>query len=101
MTRKKLRAQAKSKPSLSSSMGKELGSWNFVIFLTLAFVLLVIVVVSMKGVALDLRSRAGLACPNPLAAFNGQLPQSSECNGEWKLSTDARGCQVFLCQPTK
>ncbi len=98
MARKKFRTQ-KSRVSLSHSMGKELGSWNFVIFLTLAFVLLVIVVVSMKGVALDLRSRAGLACPNPLAAFNGKLPQTSECDGEWRLSEDVRGCQVFLCQP--
>jgi hypothetical protein len=80
-------------------MGKQLSSWNVIIFLTLAFVLLVVVVVSMNGVALDLRSRAGLACPNPLAAFNGRLPKASECNGEWKLSADARGCQVFLCQP--
>ncbi len=99
MARKKSRTQTKSHASLSHTMGKELGSWNFVIFLTLAFILLVIVVVSMKGVALDLRSRAGLACPNPLAAFNGQLPQASECNGQWRLSEDARGCQVFLCQP--
>lgn len=95
----KKRSRTPVKPSLSSKMGKDLGSWNFVIFLTLAFLLLVVVVASMKGVALDLRSRAGLACPNPLAAFNGQLPQSSECNGEWKLGSDARGCQVFLCQP--
>lgn len=101
MARKKFRTQTKSRASLSHTMGKELGSWNFVIFLTLAFVLLVVVVVSMKGVALDLRSRAGLACPNPLAAFNGQLPQQAECNGEWKLSEDVRGCQVFLCQAAK
>jgi len=99
MARKKSRTQGRIKPSLSSVMGKDLGSWNFVIFLTLAFVLLVVIVVSMQGVALDLRSRAGLSCPNPLAAFNGKLPQASECNGEWKLGTDARGCQVFLCQP--
>lgn len=99
MARKKSRTQTRSKSSISNAMGKELGSWNFVIFLTLAFVLLVVVVISMKGVALDLRSRAGLSCPNPLAAFNGKLPQGSECNGEWKLSQDARGCQVFLCQP--
>ena len=93
------RKRSYTRHSLSRVMGKELGSWNFVIFLTLAFVLLVVVVVSMQGVALDLRSRAGLACPNPLAAFNGKLPQSNECDGEWKLSSDARGCQVFLCQP--
>lgn len=80
-------------------MGKDLGSWNFVIFLTLALVLLVVVVASMKNVAQDLRSKAGLSCPNPLAAFNGKLPQPTECNGEWKLSEDTRGCQVFVCQP--
>lgn len=80
-------------------MGKDLASWNFVIFLTLAFILLVVIVSSMKSVALDMRSRAGLSCPNPLAAFNGKLPQPNECNGDWKLANDARGCQVFLCQP--
>lgn len=85
--------------ALTSTMGKQLSSWNFVIFLTLAFILLIVVVVSMQGVATDLRSRAGLSCPNPLAAFSGKLPQAEECNGEWKLSKDARGCQVFLCQP--
>lgn len=99
MARKKSRSTPKSTASLPSMMGKELGSWNFIIFLTLAFVLVVVVVVMMKGVAIDLRSRAGLACPNPLAAFNGRLPAPSECNGEWKLSSDSRGCQVFLCQP--
>lgn len=80
-------------------MSRDLSSWNFVIFLTLAFILLVVIVVSMKGVALDMRSRAGLSCPNPLAAFNGTLPKASECNGQWKLGTDANNCQVFLCQP--
>jgi len=97
MARKKSRTPNKIKPSFTGSMGKELGSWNFVIFLTLAFVLLVVVVVSMKGVALDLRSKAGLSCPDPLAAFNGRLPAPSECNGEWKLSSDSRGWQVFFC----
>lgn len=97
MARKKSRSY--SKPSISAAMGKDLGSWNFVIFLLLAFVLLVVVVMMMKGVALDLRSRAGLSCPDPLSAFNGKLPQRTDCNGEWKLSEDARGCQVFVCQP--
>lgn len=80
-------------------MRKDIASWNFIIFLTLAFILLVAIVTSMKGIALDLRSRAGLSCPNPLAAFNNKLPKPEECNGEWKLANDARGCQVFLCQP--
>lgn len=99
MARKKIRSRSHTKASASAVVGKDLSNWNFVIFLVLAFILLVVVVVSMKGVALDLRSRAGLSCPNPLAAFNGRLPQPSECNGDWKLSRDARGCQVFVCQP--
>lgn len=91
--------RSRMKPSLPVKMGRDLSSWNFVIFLTLAFILLVIIVVSLKGVALDMRSRAGLSCPNPLAAFNGALPKASECNGQWKLGLDANNCQVFLCQP--
>lgn len=97
MARKKSRAFTK--PSFSAAMEKDLGSWNFVIFLLLAFVLLVTIVVMMKGVAIDLRSKAGLSCPDPLAAFSGRLPQPTECNGQWKLSEDSRGCQVFVCQP--
>ncbi len=94
-------SRSRVRPNVSAVMGKDLSQWNFVIFLVLAFILLVVIVVSMKGVALDMRSRAGLSCPNPLSAFNGQLPKASECNGEWKLGTDVRGCQVFLCQPVK
>lgn len=77
---------------------KDLGAWNFIIFLTIALMLLVLVVSSMRGVAVDLRSRAGLTCPNPLSAFGGQLPKTADCSGEWKLSKDAKGCEVFLCQ---
>lgn len=97
MARRSVRSKTNYKAA--TAVGRDLSKWNFVIFLILALILLVVVVTSMKGVALDLRSRAGLACPNPLAAFNGQLPKASECNGEWKLGTDARNCQVFLCQP--
>ena len=68
------------------------------IFLTIALILLVLVVSRMQGVALDLRSRAGLSCPDPLTAFGGKLPTTRDCSGEWKLSEDAKGCQVFLCQ---
>ena len=80
---------------------RDLSSWNFVIFLTLALILLATVLGISSKLTLDLRSRAGLACPDPLAAFNGRLPSPSDCSGEWKLSQDARGCQVFLCQAKK
>jgi hypothetical protein len=78
---------------------KDLNAWSFAIFLTLALVLLVAVVGIVNGLSLDIRSRAGLACPNPLAAFNGKLPPTEQCNGEWKLANDARGCQTFFCTP--
>lgn len=85
--------------SLPSSRGfRDLSAWNFIIFLTIALMLLVLVVNRMQGVAMDLRSRAGLSCPDPLVAFGGNLPQTNDCSGEWKLSVDAKGCQVFLCQ---
>ena len=100
MARKKTRSSSvRSNSSMSAAMGRDLGSWNFVIFLTLAFVLLVVVVISMKGVALDLRSKAGLTCPNPLTPFNGHLPNKNDCAGDWKVSEDSRGCQIFVCQP--
>ena len=82
----------------SSKLYNDLSAWNFVIFLTIALILLVLVVSRMQGVALDLRSKAGLSCPDPLTAFGGKLPVTQDCNGEWKLSEDAKGCQVFLCQ---
>lgn len=95
MAKRKVRS---SKTISASYIKKDLGSWNFIIFLTLAFILLVVIVSNMKSLALDLRTRAGLACPNALAAFNNKLPRPEDCSGLWKLSTDARGCQVFLCQ---
>lgn len=77
---------------------KDFSAWNFIIFLTISLILLVLVVSGMQEVAVDLRSRAGLTCPNPLSAFGGQLPKTADCSGEWKLGSDAKGCQVFLCQ---
>lgn len=84
--------------SQQSSAFKDISAWNFIIFLTIALILLVLVVNRMQGVAYDLRSRAGLSCPNPLTAFGGNLPVTKDCSGEWKLSEDSKGCQVFLCQ---
>lgn len=81
-----------------TSAFKDLSAWNFILFLTVALILLVLIVNRMQGVAIDLRSRAGLSCPNPLSAFGGQLPNTKDCSGVWKLSTDTRGCQIFLCQ---
>ena len=88
-----------SKYAASSLLKKDFAGWNFVIFLTLAFMLLVAILVSMKGVALDIRSKAGLACKSPFTAFGNRLPRAAECNGEWKLLEDEKGCQAFACVP--
>lgn len=70
----------------------DISSWNFIIFLTLAFILLVVVVTSMKNLSLDLRSRAGLACPD-LA-----LPKAEDCAGGWTYKRDVNGCLAFFCE---
>lgn len=70
----------------------DLSSWNFVIFLTLAFILLVVVVAAMKNVSLDLRSKAGLACPQL------SLPRAEDCPGGWTYKRDAQGCLAFFCE---
>lgn len=71
----------------------DLASWNFIIFLTLAFVLLVVVLSAMNKVSLDLRSRAGLACPQL------SLPRAEDCAGGWTFKRDVNGCLAFFCEP--
>lgn len=95
------RSTRSNKQASITSIKKDFAGWNFVIFLTLAFMLLVAILVSLKGVALDVRSKAGLTCTSPFAAFGNRLPRAAECNGEWKLLEDTRGCQAFACVPPK
>lgn len=75
----------------------ELTSWNFIIFLTLAFLLLVIVLSAMRGVTTDLRSRAGLSCPE---IKSSELPAPEACpGGVWQYKRNAQtGCPAFHCQ---
>jgi len=70
----------------------DLASWNFIIFLTLAFILLVVVLTAVKKTSLDLRSRAGLSCPQ-LA-----LPRAEDCAGGWTYKRDGSGCLAFFCE---
>lgn len=70
----------------------DLASWNFIIFLTLAFILLVVVLTAVKKTSLDLRSRAGLACPEL------SLPRAEDCSGGWTYKRDANGCLAFFCE---
>ena len=70
----------------------DVASWNFIIFLTLAFILLVIVLSAMNRVSFDLRSRAGLTCPEVT------LPRAEDCPDGWTFKRDAAGCLAFFCE---
>ncbi len=77
----------------SQSFKRDLSSWNFVLFLTLAFVLLVVVLNGMNRVSLDVRSRAGLTCPEVT------LPRAEDCSSGWIYKRDApNGCLAFFCE---
>jgi hypothetical protein len=73
----------------------DLRSWNFVIFLTLAFILLVVVLSAMSRLTLDVRSRAGLTCPTLT------LPKPEDCpGGKWIYQRNTAGCVEMLCDIT-
>lgn len=70
----------------------DLTSWNFIMFLTLALILLAVVLTAMKNVSLDVRSRAGLECPRVT------LPRAEDCPSGWIYKRDAsNGCLDFFC----
>ena len=70
----------------------DLASWNFIIFLTLAFILLVVVLTAMRRMTFDLRSRAGLECPEI------SLPRAEDCSTGWIYKRDTTtGCLKFFC----
>lgn len=75
---------------------KELTSWNFIIFLMLAFLLLVMILSTMRGVTTDLRSKAGLSCP---VISQDELPLPEDCpGGKWDYIRSAEtGCPSFVC----
>lgn len=70
----------------------DLSSWNFILFLTLAFILLVVVLTLMKNVTQDVRSKAGFECPQL------SLPRAEDCSSGWVYKRDATsGCLGFFC----
>jgi hypothetical protein len=73
----------------------DLSGWNFIIFLTLAFMLIIFVLSAMRGVSQDVRTKAGLACPTVT------LPDPAACSTGWKLTTDANNCTGFICESAK
>lgn len=72
----------------------DFSGWNFIIFLTLAFVLVVVVALAMGDTATELRAKAGLSCP-----IIKELPRPEDCpGGEWKFRRGENGCQAFFCE---
>lgn len=71
---------------------KDIASWNFIIFLTLAFILLVIVLTATNRIALDIRSRAAGNCPKL------SIPRAEDCPGGWTFKRDTSGCLAFFCE---
>jgi len=78
----------------TSHFRNDLSSWNFILFLTLAFILLVVVLTLMRNVSQDVRTRAGLECP----VVN--LPRAEDCSSGWVYKRNSNGCLAFFCEPT-
>lgn len=74
----------------------DVASWNFVLFLVLAFILLVVLVSALTATSHDVRSKAGLECPSV------SLPRPEDCPGTWKYGRDVtNGCPAFICEAAK
>lgn len=80
------------KTSHTKPFKNDLSSWNFILFLTLAFILLVVVLTLMKNVSQDVRTRAGLECPQ-------LTPRVEDCStGSMIYKRDpTSGCLSFTC----
>lgn len=67
--------------------------WNFILFLVLAFILMVSLLNALKNISLDIRSKAGLVCPQVV------IPRAEDCPGGWKYQRDVtNGCPTFVCE---
>jgi hypothetical protein len=70
----------------------DFGKWNFVIFLTLALMLIAMVASVLRTVnvsSLDARSKAAYQCPTV------KLP--SDCQGRIIRGTDSNSCITYVC----
>lgn len=89
----KLSRRGRARTLKQSTSILDISAWNFIIFLTLAFILLVVVLTQINKVGFDLRAKAGLAaCPQLTA------PRAEDCAGGWTFKRDTNGCLAFLCE---
>lgn len=78
-----------------TKLPSELSSWNFIIFLVLALVLITMVAGVLSQRATDLHARAFNRCPDVT-----DLPRPEACpGGEWKFKRGSDGCSAFFCEP--
>jgi hypothetical protein len=83
------------KKNKTRNLPAETKSWNFVLFLTLALMLLVSVMAAINRTAQDLRIKARLDCPDVAKI----LPRPEDCpGGKWTYSRDPSGCPAFICE---
>jgi len=75
----------------------DFSSWNFIIFLVLTCILIVVVATILQGPVRDLSAKAGIQCPQITS-----LPRPEDCpGGKWVFSRDpVNSCSTFTC-PTK
>lgn len=76
----------------ASARRVDIASWNFIIFLTLAFILLVVVLTQMNKTTFELRAKAGLTCPELIT------PRAEDCPGGWTFKRDMNGCLGYFCE---
>lgn len=89
-------------------LSEDLAKWNFVIFLTLSFMLLAAVTYTLNKQGFDLRSRAASGsarCVNPSYPANWKA-QKAHCiqteNGEFSWEVDAQKCRLIpVCKTDK
>jgi len=82
--------QSSRKPTFQKFAANDIATWNFVIFLTLAFMLIVAVVTAMKNMAAvnDYRTKAADRCPATVTTCN---------QGKAVCFKGADGCSRCVC----
>lgn len=84
---------AKRKTTVKQIKIQDFSSWNFILFLTLSFILLVVLGYAMTQTAQDVRTKAGFICPKL------RLPRTEDCMGGWTYQRNSvNGCPTFVCK---
>jgi hypothetical protein len=69
----------------------DFSSWNFIIFILLGFILIVVVAVTLQGSATSLGVQAGFVCPQI------RLRNPQECPQGWKVDFQSERCPKLVC----